>query len=246
VLGAWSLFTLVRSRHLLVQSRTLAHLSAQFKSDYFVGTPAHTALEYVALGDSTAAGWGSARLSETYVHQVAVALAARGYHVHVINVAAGGARLQDVLRHQVPLLKSQRPHLVTVSVGANDSTHFTSTAEFARQLRSLLVALQESPAEQVLFANTPDMFQAPALPLPFALAVNKRAQRQNALLNSALQGTGIDAVDLYRKGKLIYQFDEGLYAADHFHPSGSGYRRWARVFIDKLKIPNTPQASLRS
>jgi lysophospholipase L1-like esterase len=213
----------------------LAQQSAQFRRDYFVGDPAQPALQYLALGDSTAAGWGGAQLSETYVHQVAVALAARGYYVHVINVAVGGARLQHVLQHQVPLLKSRRPQFITVSVGANDATHFTSITEYSGQLRSLIAALQNSTAEQVLFANTPDMFQAPALPLPFAIAANARARRQNIVLNSALKGTGIQAVDLYNKGKLVYRLDRGLYAADRFHPSGSGYRRWARLFIEKLK-----------
>jgi lysophospholipase L1-like esterase len=232
---AWLLFTIVRSRRLLVQSRTIAQQSAQFKRDYFVGNPAHTALEYLALGDSTAAGWGGKKLSETYVHQVAVALAAQGYRVRVINVAVGGARLQDVLRDQVPFLKSRRPQVVTVSVGANDATHFTSTTEFSQHLHSLIVALQESTAQKILFANTPDMYQAPALPLPLAIIANICARRQNAVLKAALQGATIHPVDLYNQGKLIYHVNPGLYAADQFHPSGPGYRRWAGLFIQELE-----------
>ncbi len=233
-LVAWLLFTLVRSWHLLREGRALAEQSANFKRDYFVGNAAHPTLLYLALGDSTAAGWGSEQLSQTYVHQVAVAKAAQGHYVHVINVAVGGATLRDVLQTQAPLLKSVRPQLVTVSVGANDATHFTSATEYSRQLRSLIAALHKSTAQQVLFANTPDMFQAPALPLPLAIAVNLRARRQNALLQNALSGTAIRPIDLYNRGKLIFQDDPDLYAADRFHPSGSGYRKWAKLFIEKL------------
>lgn len=233
-LVAWLLFTLVRSRHLLREGRALAEQSAHFKRDYFIGSAAHPTLVYLALGDSTAAGWGSKQLAQTYVHQVAVAKAAQGYHVHVINAAVGGAILRDVLQTQAPLLKSVRPQLVTISVGANDATHFTSTTEYSRQLRSLLGALQKSTAQQVLFANTPDMFQAPALPLPLAILVNLRARRQNTLLQNALSGTMIRSIDLYSRGKLIFKDAPDLYAADRFHPSGSGYQKWARLFVESL------------
>jgi lysophospholipase L1-like esterase len=96
--------------------------------------------------------------------------------------------------------------------------------------------LQESTAQQILFANTPDMYQAPALPLPLAIAANRHARRQNAVLDSALQGTSIRAVDLYHEGKLVYWLAPDLYAADRFHPSGSGYRRWANLFIQELEF----------
>jgi lysophospholipase L1-like esterase len=231
---AWLLFTLVRSRHLLREARALAGQSAHFKRDYFVGNAAHPKLVYVALGDSTAAGWGSEQLEQTYVHQVAVAKAAQGYSVHVIHAAVGGATLRDVLQTQAPLLTSVRPQLVTVSVGANDATHFTSATEYSQKLRALIVALQKSTAQQVLFANTPDMFQAPALPLPLAIAANIRARQQNTLLQNALRSTTIQPVDLYNQGKLIFRDDPNLYAADHFHPSGSGYRKWAQLFVRNL------------
>jgi lysophospholipase L1-like esterase len=74
------------------------------------------------------------------------------------------------------------------------------------------------------------MYQAPALPLPLAVATNIRARQQNTILDEALQETKIRRVDLYNEGKLIYRRDPQLYSADKFHPSASGYRRWAEVF----------------
>jgi lysophospholipase L1-like esterase len=192
-------------------------------------------MTYLVMGDSTAAGWGAGQLTNTYPYRVAQEVASRGYRVHVVNVAVGGALLHDVLQTQVDALKTVRPQLVTVSVGANDATHFTAQHEYSQQLRSLLAALQKSGAQTVLFANTPDMYQAPALTLPFAVATNIRARRQNAILDEALQETKIRRVDLYNKGKLIYRRDPQLYSADKFHPSASGYRRWAEVFKQALR-----------
>ena len=78
------------------------------------------------------------------------------------------------------------------------------------------------------------MFQAPALPLPLAVAANRRAKMQNAILKNATTNSKIKAVDLFNRGKLIYAQNPNLYAADFFHPSSDGYQIWARLFIAEL------------
>jgi lysophospholipase L1-like esterase len=228
--ASYVLFTVARSHVLLSKGREIAQRSALFGREYSVGDPTRPTFTYLVMGDSTAAGWGAGQLTNTYPYRVAAGVASQGYHVRVINVAVGGALLRDVLQTQVAALKRVRPQLVTVSVGANDATHFTAQHEYSNQLRSLLAALQKSGAHTILFANTPDMYQAPALPLPLAVATNIRARQQNTILDEALQETKIRRVDLYNKGKLIYRREPELYAADKFHPSASGYRRWAEVF----------------
>jgi lysophospholipase L1-like esterase len=72
------------------------------------------------------------------------------------------------------------------------------------------------------------------LTLPFAWVVNKQAQRQNQLLETALRNTPFRLVDLYGEGKLVYAHDKNLYAADLFHPSATGYRLWAKLSIKSL------------
>ena len=234
--GAWLLSTVVRSRHLLAQGRIIAQQSRHFERDYFVGDAARPTLTYLVMGDSTAAGWGAESQSQTYPYQVAEQIAARGYRVHVVVVAHGGARLRDVLADQLPTLQALRPQVVTLSVGANDATHFTPKDEWKRELEILLSALGKSQARRILIADTPDLYQAPALPLPLAVAVNTRARQQNQLLQAALRGSSARRVPLYARGKLIYRRDPNLYAADLFHPSSLGYRVWAQLFQSALTI----------
>ncbi len=233
--SGWVLWTIARSRHLLAEGRTVARHSQSFSRDYFVGDAARRLRTYLVLGDSTAAGWGARQLAETYPYQIAEAVARRGFRVHVVNVAVGGARLHDVLNDQVRFLKTVRPQLVSLSIGANDATHFTSDADYTRDLKTLISQLRESTANDVLLANTPDMFQAPALPWPLAVAVGLRARRQNALWDSSLRDTSIHAVDLFHRGKLVYKRDHQLYARDMFHPSAKGYGIWAKLFIEAMK-----------
>lgn len=166
-------------------------------------------------------------------HKIAQAWSQKGFRVHVVNVAVGGARLRDATQNQLAVLEKLKPQVAVVSVGANDATHGTSEIEYSNDLKTLLNALQKN-AKTVLFADTPDMFQAPALPLPLALLANHRARRQNRTLQKMARGSSVRIVDIYSRGKLIYGRDKNLYAADLFHPSGKGYDVWARLFIAQL------------
>ena len=227
----WACYTAARSKILLANGRAIEVQSAAFSRDYFVGEARAPALQYLAMGDSTAAGWGAQTLSATYPYLVAQAVAQRGFRVHVVNVAVGGARAVDVPRNQLESLMV-KPDLITLSVGANDATHFTAPANFRRDMKAILAALRSSGARRVLVADTPDMFLAPALPLPLALATARRAGAQNAALREIARG--VTVVPLFQKGKLNSRQEAGLYAADCFHPSATGYARWARIFEQSL------------
>ena len=227
----WLFYTAARSRVLLAQGRAIEIQSAQFPRDYFVGQSSAPQLKYLAMGDSTAAGWGAGSLSATYPYLVAQTLAARGYRVQVRNVAVGGAKAGDITA-QLPALQTFAPDVITLSVGANDATHFTSPAEFGSAMQTLIAALERSSARSIAVANTPDMFLAPALPLPLSVATARRARAQNAVLPSLVSRAHI--VDLYGHGKLNARVNPDFYAADRFHPGAAGYAKWAPLFAEKL------------
>ena len=236
MLAATVVYQLGRAAILLRHGREIAQHSASFKRNYLVGKPTDKTLTYLVLGDSTAAGWGAKSAEETYVCKVAQAVAARGFRVRVVNVAVGGARLRDVLATQIAALKTNRPQIVTVSVGANDATHGTDDIEYSNDLKTLFAALKTSGATKILVANTPDMFQTPALVWPLARKFGGRAQTQNAIFDTLISDTRIQKVDLFGKGKLVYARDQNLYARDLFHPSSKGYRVWAREFVRVLDV----------
>lgn len=232
-LGASGLvYTAARSRVLLANGRAIEAQSAGLTRDYFVGAKDAPALTYLVMGDSTAAGWGAGTLAATYPYLIAQSVARRGFRVHVVNVAKGGATLREVRVNQLLALNRVRPNLVTLSVGANDATHFTALDAYARDLQAVMSALHNSAAQEVLVANTPDMWLAPALPLPLAWAVARRARAQNVVFDKAVKNTRLRTVDLYGRGKLDARRDPTLYAADRFHPSAAGYAKWAPLFIE--------------
>lgn len=219
-----------RAAILLRNGQQIAQHSASFSRDYFVGKPTAPVVIYLVMGDSTAAGWGAQNVQQTFAYLVAETIAKRGFRVRVVNVAVGGARLEDVLRHQIASLDIH-PQLVAISIGANDATHGTSEIEYSNQWKQLLAALQKSTAQTILIANTPDMFQAPALPSLLAIVAGNRARRQNQILQNVARNSAIEIVDLHNRGKLVYARDHELYALDLFHPSDEGYAIWAQLFI---------------
>ena len=227
-------YTAIRSKILLNNGGAIAAQSANFARDYFVGEAGAPTFTYLALGDSTAAGWGAGKQEKSYPHLVAQAVARRGLRVRVVNVAVGGAKARDVAALQLAAISQIRPDLITLSVGANDATHFTTPDEFRRDLTAILSALKQSKARTILVADTPDMFLAPALPWPIAAATARRARAQNAITRQLTRDSRVQIVELYQRGKLDARRNPKLYAADRFHPSASGYARWAQLFIEKL------------
>lgn len=228
---SWLLYTAVRTKILMENGRAIGARSASFARDYFIGEASAPAFVYLAMGDSTAAGWGAENLEATYPHLIAQAIAKRGFRVRVVNVAVGGATTSDVKANQLASIAYVKPDLTTLSVGANDTTHGTAPADYRRDWSAILAALQASSARQIAVADTPDMFLAPALPLPLSWLTARRARAQNETLRALTKGSRIQIVELYGRGKLA---ETRLYAADRFHPSAAGYALWARLFIERL------------
>ncbi len=230
----WLIYTVLRSRVLLANGRIIGQQSATFARDYFVGEIDKPFVTYLAMGDSTAAGWGAKTWEATYPYLVARALAERGFRVHVVVVAIGGATVNGVKTRQLEAIERVRPDWITLSVGANDATHFTAPTDYRRDLSAILAALETSSARTILVADTPDMFLAPALPLPLSMGTARRARDQNAILRELKSDSRIQIVELYQRGKLDARANPKLYAADRFHPSDEGYAKWAQLFIEKI------------
>jgi lysophospholipase L1-like esterase len=222
----------IRSTLLYRKSQALFK-EAPTERTYSVGNDKDQPFVYVALGDSTAAGVGVAEKSGTYAYKIAEKKASEGKYVQVINLGVSGSRASNMLEDQVSRVAALKPNLITVTIGANDATHFTSLKEYEQSLSQILGTLRDSGGT-VLFATTPRMQPVPALPPPFAYFVNKRAQEQNEALRRMASNSSIRIVDLFNDGVLDYKKDPALYAPDLFHPSAKGYGVWATTFISQL------------
>jgi len=182
-------------------------------------------LHLLAIGDSIIDGVGAGRREASLPVQFAVALAAHaGRRVHWRVEGASGHAIRDVLA----LLNGLRPDgpvdLVLLSVGVNDVTGLSSTANWRRNLRTLLTLLRERwPGAAVIFAGLPPMARFPLPPQPLRFALGLRAATLDNIARKVVSGfPGATHVPT-RIDPRRHDFCE-----DGFHPSANSCTLWAR------------------
>ena len=179
-------------------------------------------LLYVALGDSAAQGIGASRPERGYVGLLAERMRTRtGRPVQVVNLSRSGATLADLVQHQLPLLTSLRPDVVTVAIGGNDVRAYDA-ATFSAQVCALTAGLPPG----AVVADVPYFMHG---------HWERRASEAGLVLAGCAQANGLGLVGLHdaeqARGSMAMLTD---FAADWFHPNDRGHRVWADVFWHRL------------
>lgn len=182
-------------------------------------------LLYVALGDSAAQGIGASRPALGYVGLLADQLRdSTGEPVQTVNLSRSGARIDDVLQHQLPHLQRLQPDLVTVAIGGNDILGF-DIETFTEQVDALTAALPPG----TVIADVPyfmhGRWERDATQAARVLTQSARARDLTVVpLHEQLRAEGWQA--------MLTQF-----AADWFHPNDRGHRIWAQAFWSRISEP---------
>ena len=199
------------------------------------GDPDAEPLNFVVLGDSTAAGLGADDPSGAYATVLAQRLAReRNLRVELTALGVSGARVADVLEEQVPQVAALNPDLVFVGIGANDVTHVTPLSRVERDMRLLIQRLKATGAE-VVVAGAPDM-RATAWHQPLRWLAGIRGDQVADTIESVGRAQGVGVVELADETGPHFEADpEPHFSDDDFHPSSLGYRRWADAIYPVLE-----------
>ena len=197
------------------------------------------ALDYVVLGDSTAAGQGA-----PYHRGIALATARHLAHTHRVtltNLAISGARMRDVERYQLPDAVERRPDVVLIAAGANDVTGLTRVNTVTRSLDAVVRRLRSAnPQVAIVVTGSPDMGSIPRLAQPLRAVAGWRTRQMNAAIANLARSRGVVLAPIARETGPIFRRDDGLFAADRYHPDAGGYATWIPVLNTAL------DAALRS
>jgi lysophospholipase L1-like esterase len=189
----------------------------------------------VWLGDSTAAGVGASASAGALSSQVADGLAATSVSV----LALSGARVADVLDDQVPKVAGLEPHLILISVGANDTIHLTGRGSFRHTYEKVVRALPNGVP--VVLLGVPDMGAIPRFAQPLRAVAGWRGRTVDAEVRRVAAGTGAVYVDIAGPTGPPFRRHPGRYfAADDFHPSDAGYGLWADAVLKVLRNFSLP------
>ncbi|WP_341927787.1 SGNH/GDSL hydrolase family protein [Nocardioides psychrotolerans] len=168
---------------------------------------------WVVLGDSMSVGIGATSYDAGWVGQLAARLAVGGTDLRVVNLAATGAGVSDVLEQQLPALAeigSRDDDLVTVLVGSNDL--FGARARRDRLPDGFAAMVERVPVGSVVAT----------LPQPSGAAA-----RANVHVERAAAAGRVAMVDLRVTGPSSWK---GRLASDYFHPNDAGYAALAGAF----------------
>ena len=188
----------------------------------------------VVLGDSTGAGVGADGADATYPALLARRLAREsGRRIDLVDLAVSGARVQDVLDEQVPAALRRPADVYLVAIGANDVTHLSGLDSVRAGMESIVERLSTGPA-RVVVAGAPDM-RAPAFAEPLRSIVGWRGNAVTRAIEDVARAGGAIVVPLASRTRDYFlRAPDSHYSADLFHPSTTGYSRWADAFYPEV------------
>jgi lysophospholipase L1-like esterase len=196
-------------------------------------------LTFVALGDSTTAGFGDPMPDGSWRGWAALlagGLAPPG-QVAFHNLAVSGALSADVARDQLPVALEHKPDVAAVLVGVNDTLRrgFDVSA-IGNAMDHAIGSLHRSGA-LVLSACFPDPGRLFGLPASLARPLSRRIAAVNAVTHAVAARIPGVHVDLHL---LPDAYDPRMWSVDRLHPGERGHRLLAGSFHDLLAARGGP------
>lgn len=187
-------------------------------------------LRLLVLGDSTAAGVGTATQHDALPGHLAAALMARtGRGIRWRAVGKNGATSRELIVDYLEDALSAPADLLFLTVGANDAMTIRGATAFARDVRRILDAFEDrNPGAFVLMSSLPVFGRFALLPQPLRTALYRHSL--------ALEGAARAVVDARPRSLMSSDpppYAGDFWAADLFHPGPSGYRDWAGWAVEE-------------
>ncbi|KAF4408904.1 SGNH/GDSL hydrolase family protein [Streptomyces lycii] len=196
----------------------------------------HRPLRLGFLGDSTAAGQGVFRASQTPGAILASGLAAVAERpVELRNVARSGAQSDDLERQVTRVLDDGAvPDVCVIMIGANDVTHRMPPARSVRLLSDAVRRLRAARCE-VVVGTCPDLGTIEPVPQPLRWVARRLSRQLAAAQTIGVVEQGGRTVSL---GALLGpEFEANpreLFGPDNYHPSADGYATASMAVLPTL------------
>jgi len=199
---------------------------------------------FVALGDSITLGIGDpvrvagrtgwcGRSFRGWAALLAECLAEPELHI----LAANGACVADIERHQLPRALELRPDIASVVVGINDTLRPGFDADRVAAALAHVVGGLRSCGAQVLTMRLPDAGTMLGLPAALARPLGRRTREINAVLDSVATRFGTLHFDAAGTSAA---YERRMWAVDRLHPNERGHRFIAGAFRDLLALAGEP------
>jgi len=183
---------------------------------------------YVALGDSTAVGYG-ARDKRGYVHRLYEKISQRKHRVRLENLGENGARLRKIADDQVVEAIRLSPGVVTFFAGANDVIAGRRLEDIASDLDLAALRLRYLSCP-VVVATLPDLMASPLAPYYGSLpgmslaSLGQRFDAVNSCVRSMARRFGYVLSEVHEPSRVMLRQHPDFFCPDGLHPSSAGYQ----------------------
>ncbi|MQW75856.1 SGNH/GDSL hydrolase family protein [Nocardioides sp. dk4132] len=192
------------------------------------------AVKLVVLGDSSAAGYGVARVEETPGALMASGVAEHAERrVYLRDLAVVGAKSSD-LAEQVDKALPIQPDVAVILIGGNDVTHTVMPSASVRHLQEAVRRLRAADVE-VVVGTCPDLGTIKPIAPPLKQIARAWSRRLAAGQTIAAIEEGGRTVSIGSiLGPEFAAAPALLFGPDRFHPSAQGYRAAAGILLPSI------------
>lgn len=193
--------------------------------------PPKAELRYLALGDSYTIGTGASDESHNFPSLLAGRLREAGRKVDVTNAAVNGFTTQDLIEHELPLLPSVKPDLVSVLIGVNDLVQGRTAGQYRSSLVEIYdeVAALRLPSGRVVAISIPSWSVVPAARDYGDLELIRHlTDTFNDISRDEAEARGFTWVDI-TAASISGLGSAGWIADDDLHPRDRQYAAWTEV-----------------
>ncbi|MFC5749017.1 SGNH/GDSL hydrolase family protein [Actinomadura rugatobispora] len=225
------LMPVVAVQGLWVRSRTERLPEASGPAGGAAGEGAGPPVRLAVLGESTAAGCGVGTHDEGFPGCLARELAARDRRPVTWEVVGQNTATAHRIRHRLLPRLGGGLDVAVLLAGVNDVLTRRDPRQWGEDLAAIVDGLGERAAH-VAVTGIPPFEAFPSLPGALGRYLARRADALDEVSRRVCERAGATWVG---SGGIVPEpVDPDFFARDRFHPSASGYRRWAGAVAGHL------------
>ncbi len=199
-------------------------------------------IRFLPLGDSYTIGQ-SVTENNRWPNQLASASSAKKLQI-VANPSVTGYTSQDLIDHELPLIKQLKPDFVTVQIGVNDYVQGVPVATFQKNLEYIVHTLQQELRlpQNILLVTIPDYGQTPTgAQFGDPAASEAGVKNANRIIQKVADASKLAVADIFPVSQGV-SADPGLVASDGLHPSAKQYSAWTEVILQAMQSNQLPRS----
>lgn len=195
-------------------------------------------LRYIALGDSYTICTGTSDAGERWPDILAGHLSKAGIPVELAdNPSRNGFSTQNLIDHELPLLKTGNYDLATLLIGVNDWVREVDAKTYHKNLNYILDEIQKAIPDRsrLILITIPDFGVTPQGALYGGERdISKGITEFNDIIKAEAKNRGLSCVDIFPLSKGMLNQKE-LVARDGLHPSAKEYALWEALIFQEAK-----------